>query len=74
MQMMSRRFSGIKFEAQSSRKRQIGRIFTPTFVVVRQINPDMDSPLRLSFIVAPVNKMTHRPILRVNQLNSQHDN
>ena len=43
---------------QSSRKRLIGRIFTQTFAVLRQINPDMDSPLRLFFIVTTVNKMT----------------
>ena len=36
-----------KTTPQSSRKRLIGRIFTQTFAVLRQINPDMDSPLRL---------------------------
>ena len=41
-----------------SRKRLIGRIFTQTFAVLRQINRDMDSPLRLFFIVTTVNKMT----------------
>ena len=44
--------------AQSSRKRQIERIFTPIFAVVRQINPEVDSTVRLFFIVTMVNKMT----------------
>ena len=43
---------------QSSRKRLIGRIFKHTFAVVRQINPGLDSPLRLFFIVTMVIKMT----------------
>ena len=41
---------------QSSRKRLIGRIFTHTFAVLRQINPGLDSPLRLFFIVTTVIK------------------
>ena len=50
--------SPLKHYYQSSRKRLIGRVFTQTFAVLRQINPDMDSPLRLFFIVTTVNKMT----------------
>ena len=46
------------FEEQSFRKRLIGRIFTHTFAVVCQINPGLDSPLRLFFIVTTINKMT----------------
>ena len=52
----------VAYYFQSSRKRLIGHIFTHTFAVVRQINPGLDSPLRLVFIVTTVND-DHRSIL-----------
>ena len=55
---MSSNFGKFETELQSSRKRLIGRIFTHTFAVLRQINPGLDSPLRLFFIVTTVIIMT----------------